>query len=204
MSVPAVIREADFALACRPLLTGTVIVERDEGPAQADFEKMTRLRPAFEKDGTITAANASTLNDGAAALVITSEEVAAARGMQVLARIEGWSSFALEPEWFTIAPVGATHKLFDKLGWSADSVDLYEVNEAFSVVPMAVMREFGLGPDVVNVHGGAVALGHPIGASGARILVTLLNALKLKGKKRGVASICIGGGEGQALALELV
>lgn len=183
---------------------GTVVVERDEGPAQADFEKMARLRPAFEKEGTITAANASTLNDGAAALVITSEEVAAARGMPVLATIEGWASFAMEPEWFTLAPLGAMHKLFERTGWGADSVDLFEVNEAFSVVPMAVMREFGIGPDVMNVHGGAVALGHPIGASGARILVTLLNALKLKGKKRGVASICIGGGEGQALGLELV
>lgn len=182
---------------------GSVIVEKDEGPDQVDFDKMLRLRPAFEADGTVTAANASTLNDGAAALVVTSEEVAAARGMPVVARIHGWAGAALAPEWFTVAPVEATTRLFDRLGWSPASVDLYEVNEAFSVVPMAVMREFGLGADVVNVHGGAVALGHPIGASGARILVTLINALRLKGKRRGVASICIGGGEGLALGLEL-
>lgn len=182
---------------------GSVIVEKDEGPDQVDFDKMPQLRPAFEADGTVTAANASTLNDGAAALVVTSEEVAAARGMPVVARIHGWAGAALAPEWFTVAPVEATTRLFDRLGWSPASVDLYEVNEAFSVVPMAVMREFGLGADVVNVHGGAVALGHPIGASGARILVTLINALRLKGKRRGVASICIGGGEGLALGLEL-
>ncbi|HNR00382.1 MAG TPA: acetyl-CoA C-acetyltransferase, partial [Trueperaceae bacterium] len=147
--------------------------------------------------------NASTLNDGAAALVITSEDVAASRGMPVLARIHGWSGAAVAPEWFTVAPVEATRKLFDKLGWTAESVDIFEVNEAFSVVPLAVMEEFGLGAESVNVLGGAVALGHPIGASGARILVTLMNALRLKGKRRGVASICIGGGEGLALGLEL-
>ena len=183
---------------------GSVTVERDEGPHQVDFEKMVKLRPAFEGSGTITAANASTINDGAAALVITSEEIAAARGMPVLAHLHGWAGAAVEPEWFTVAPVAAMRKLYARLGWTPESVDLYEVNEAFSVVPMAVMHEFGISPDVVNVHGGAVALGHPIGASGARILVTLLNALKLKGKKRGVASICIGGGEGLALGLELV
>lgn len=182
---------------------GSVRVEHDEGPAQVDFEKMLRLKPAFEQSGTITAANASTLNDGAAALVITSEDVAASRGMPVLARIHGWSGAAVAPEWFTVAPVEATRKLFDKLGWTAESVDIFEVNEAFSVVPLAVMEEFGLGAESVNVLGGAVALGHPIGASGARILVTLMNALRLKGKRRGVASICIGGGEGLALGLEL-
>ena len=183
---------------------GSVTVERDEGPHQVDFEKMVKLRPAFEGSGTITAANASTINDGAAALVITSEEAAVARGMPVLAHLQGWAGAAVEPEWFTVAPVVAMRKLYARLGWSPESVDLYEVNEAFSVVPMAVMHEFGISPEVVNVHGGAVALGHPIGASGARILVTLLNALKLKGKKRGVASICIGGGEGLAVGLELV
>lgn len=183
---------------------GSVRVEHDEGPSQVDFEKMLKLRPAFEPTGTITAANASTLNDGAAALVVTSEEVAARRGMPVLARITGWAGAAVAPEWFTIAPVEATRKLFAKLGWTPESVDLFEVNEAFSVVPMALMEEFGLSASQVNVLGGAVALGHPIGASGARILVTLINALRLGGKRRGVATICIGGGEGLALGLELV
>lgn len=182
---------------------GTVRVEHDEGPSQVDFEKMLKLRPAFEPTGTITAANASTLNDGAAALVVTSEGVATSRGMPVLARIHGWAGAAVAPEWFTVAPVEATRKLFAKLGWTPESVDLFEVNEAFSVVPMAVMAEFGLSAARVNVLGGAVALGHPIGASGARILVTLMNALRLSGKRRGVASICIGGGEGLALGLEL-
>jgi len=203
----AAVEDGTFAAEIVPVEVagrrGSVTIEHDEGPAQVDFEKMPRLRPAFEATGTVTAANASTLNDGAAALVVTSEEVAAARSMPVLARVHGWAGAALEPEWFTVAPVEATKRLLDKLGWSAASVDLFEVNEAFSVVPMAVMEEFGLSPDVVNVHGGAVALGHPIGASGARILVTLINALRLKGKKRGVASICIGGGEGLALGLEL-
>ncbi len=183
---------------------GSVRVEHDEGPSQVDFEKMLKLRPAFEPTGTITAANASTLNDGAAALVVTSEGVAARRGMPVLARIHGWAGAAVAPEWFTVAPVEATRKLFAKLGWTPESVDLFEVNEAFSVVPLAVMEEFGLSAARVNVLGGAVALGHPIGASGARILVTLMNALRLSGKRRGVASICIGGGEGLALGLELV
>lgn len=183
---------------------GSVRVEHDEGPSQVDFEKMLKLRPAFEPTGTITAANASTLNDGAAALVVTSEGVAASRGMPVLARVHGWAGAAVAPEWFTVAPVEATRKLFAKLGWTPESVDLFEVNEAFSVVPMAVMEEFGLSAARVNVLGGAVALGHPIGASGARILVTLMNALRLSGKRRGVASICIGGGEGLALGLELV
>lgn len=179
-------------------------VERDEGPSQVDFEKMTKLRAAFEQDGTITAANASTLNDGAAALVVTSEEVALRDGMPVLARVSGYSSHAAAPEWFTTAPVGAMKGLYDKLGWQPDSVDLYEINEAFSVVPMAAMKEFGLSPDRVNINGGAVALGHPIGASGARIVVTLLNALARTGGKRGMASICIGGGEALALGVELI
>lgn len=180
------------------------VVERDEGPAQVDFDKLTKLRPAFEQDGTITAANASTLNDGAAALVVTTEAVALREGLPVLARIAGYESHAGAPEWFTTAPVGAMKGLFDKLDWQPDSVDLYEINEAFSVVPMAAMAEFGLAADRVNVNGGAVALGHPIGASGARILVTLINALARSGGKRGMASICIGGGEALALGLELV
>ena len=177
-------------------------VAEDEGPHQVNFEKMPKLRPAFEKDGTVTAANASTINDGAAALVVTSAEIAEARGMPVLARIVGATSHAVAPEWFTIAPVGAMKALYDKVGWSPEDVDVYEINEAFSVVPMAAMAEFDLDPDDVNVHGGAVAIGHPIGASGARIVVTLLNALKVRDQAVGMASICIGGGEALAMGFE--
>lgn len=180
------------------------MVERDEGPSQVDFAKMTTLRPAFEKDGTVTAANASTLNDGAAALVVTTEEAAKRRGMPVLAHLRGYAGHAVAPEWFTIAPVGAMQKLFERTGWAPGEVDVYEINEAFSVVPMAAMQEFSLDEGRVNVHGGAVALGHPIGASGARIVVTLLNALAKRGQKRGVAGICIGGGEALAMAVEAV
>ncbi|HLU82883.1 MAG TPA: thiolase family protein [Trueperaceae bacterium] len=176
----------------------------DEGPAQVDFEKLRNLRPVFEKDGTITAANASTINDGAAALVITSEATAAERGLSVLATIEGYAAHGEAPEWFTTAPIGALRNLFSKTGWSPADVDLYEINEAFAVVPLAAAREFDIPADRLNVNGGAVALGHPIGASGARIVVTLLNALRTSGKRRGVAGICIGGGEALALAVELV
>ena len=179
------------------------LVEADEGPAAVDFEKMLTLRPAFEKDGTITAANASTINDGAAALIVTSEQTAVSLGLPVLATIAGYAAHGEAPEWFTTAPVGAMKGLYEKVGWQPDDVDRYEINEAFSVVPMAAMEEFGLDADKVNVFGGAVALGHPIGASGARILVTLLNALASGGGRRGVASICIGGGEALAMALEL-
>jgi len=178
-------------------------VSQDEGPAQVKFDKIPNLRPAFEKEGTVTAANASTINDGAAALVITTEEIAKERGMPILAYIKGYAAHAREPELFTMAPVGAMKKLYDKLDWQPDSVDLYEINEAFSVVPLAAMAEFDLPHDKVNVHGGAVAVGHPIGASGARIVVTLLNALKQQDKTRGMASICIGGGEALALGVEL-
>ena len=177
-------------------------VHEDEGPTKVDFDKVPGLRPAFEKDGTVTAANASTINDGAAALVITSEDVAKERGMPVLAHIRGYSAHALAPEWFTVAPVEAMRKLFARLDWAPDGVDAYEINEAFSVVPMAAASEFGLDEDKVNVFGGAVALGHPIGASGARILVTLLSALAERGGGRGVASICIGGGEALAMGIE--
>ncbi len=180
------------------------VVEQDEGPTQVDFDKMRSLRPAFEKEGTVTAANASTLNDGAAAMVVTTEEIARQRGMPILARIGGYAGSASAPEWFTTAPVGAMRAAYDRLGWQPEDVDVYEINEAFSVVPMAAMKEFGLSEERVNVHGGAVALGHPIGASGARIVVTLLNALARRGGKRGMASICIGGGEALALGLELV
>lgn len=182
---------------------GTVTtVAEDEGPRRVDFEKVPGLRPAFQDGGTVTAANASTINDGAAALVVTSEEVAGRRGMPVLAHVRGYSGHALEPEWFTVAPIEAMKKLFERLGWSPESVDAYEINEAFSVVPMAAMQAFGLPDERVNVLGGAVALGHPIGASGARILVTLLSALGRRAGKRGVAAICIGGGEALAMGVE--
>ncbi len=179
------------------------VVAEDEEPGRVKFDKMPSLRPVFQKDGTVTAANASTINDGAAALVVCSEETAKARGLSVLATIRGNSVNAHDPAWFTTAPVGAMRKLFDKLGWSPDEVDLFEINEAFAVVPMAAMEEFGLGGSKVNINGGAVALGHPIGASGARIVTTLLHALKQRGGGRGVAAICIGGGEALALGLEV-
>jgi acetyl-CoA C-acetyltransferase len=178
------------------------VVREDEGPRAVDFDRLPTLRPAFAKDGTVTAANASTINDGAAALVVTSEESAGRRGLPVLARISGYSASAGAPEWFTTAPVGAMASLFERSGTEPGQVDLYEINEAFSVVPMAAMQEFGLDPERVNVHGGAVALGHPIGASGARIVVTLLNALTRRDARTGMASICIGGGEALALLVE--
>lgn len=182
---------------------GAVTVVRiDEGPAGVDFDKMPSLRPAFEADGTVTAANASTINDGAAAVVLTTEETARERDMPILARLVGRTVHALAPEWFTVAPVEALRHLFERTGWAPSSVDAYEINEAFSVVPMAAMAEFELPAEKVNVFGGAVALGHPIGASGARIVVTLLNVLETKGGSRGVAGICIGGGEALAVALE--
>jgi acetyl-CoA C-acetyltransferase len=181
----------------------TTLVSEDEGPEMVNFERLPSLRPAFEKEGTVTAANASSINDGAAATVVCSEETAKARGLPVLAKICGYTVNAQEPEWFTTAPVGAMKKLFDKLSWTPESVDLYEINEAFAVVTMAAMKEFKLPLEKVNVNGGAVALGHPIGASGARIVATLLHALKQQGKKRGVAAICIGGGEALAMGLEL-
>ncbi len=177
------------------------VVAKDEGPYVVDFEKMRKLRPAFEAGGTVTAANASTINDGAAALVVASEEAAERRGLPVLARIEGYAGHGEQPEWFTVAPVGATRCLLERVGWQPGDVDVYEVNEAFAVVPMALMQELSLAPERVNVFGGAVALGHPIGASGARIVVTLLSAMASRGAERGVASICIGGGEALALAL---
>ena len=183
---------------------GDTTVSRDEGPDRIDPGKIPNLRPAFRKDGTITAASASSINDGAAALVIASADAAEAHGLTPLARIEGHSAFAGSPGWFTTAPVYAKQRLFEQTGWRVSDVDLFEINEAFACVPMASMRELDIPHDSLNIHGGAVALGHPIGASGARILVTLLGAMRSTGARRGVASICIGGGEATAIALEAV
>ena len=183
---------------------GDVLVDADEQPASARPDKIPQLKPAFRKDGTVTAANSSSISDGAAALVLASADAAEAQGMTVRARILGHASHAQAPALFTTAPVPAAQKLLDRLGWSKDDVDLWEVNEAFAVVPMAFMHEMGLPRDKVNVNGGACALGHPIGASGARIMVTLLNALEKRDLKRGIAAICIGGGEGTAIAIERV
>jgi acetyl-CoA C-acetyltransferase len=178
-------------------------VETDEQPFKANLEKIPGLRPAFRKDGTVTAANSSSISDGAAALVLMRRSSAEKRGLAPLAVVVGHSTHAQEPALFTTAPVGAIRKLFERTGWSKDKVDLYEINEAFAVVTMAAMKEHGLPHDKVNVHGGACALGHPIGASGARILVTLIGALRKYGGRRGVASLCIGGGEATAMAIEL-
>lgn len=182
---------------------GETVIEHDEGPARIKLDKIPQLKPAFKKDGTITAASSSSINDGAAALVLMRQSRAQALGLRPLARIVGHSMHAQEPAWFTTAPVGAMHKLFARTGWQAREVDLFEINEAFAVVPMAAMRELDLPHDKLNVHGGACALGHPIGASGARVLVTLLYALRRRGLKRGVASLCIGGGEATAMAVEV-
>jgi len=177
-------------------------VEMDEPPFKANLEKIATLKPAFRKDGTVTAANSSSISDGAAALVMMRRSTAEARGLTLLATVIAHATHSQEPAWFTTAPVGAMQKLFHKTGWSASAVDLYEINEAFAVVTMAAMKEHGLPHDKVNVHGGACALGHPIGASGARIVATLIGALRKYGLKRGVASLCIGGGEATAMALE--
>ncbi len=183
---------------------GDTVIAIDEGPGKVKLEKMSSLRPAFKKDGTITAASSSSINDGAAALVLTRASTAKTLGATPIARIVGHATFAQAPEWFTTAPVGAVQKLLKKIGWQVADVDLWEINEAFAVVPMAAMKELGISHDIVNVNGGACALGHPIGASGARIIVTLLYALKARGLKKGVATLCIGGGEGTALAIELL
>jgi acetyl-CoA C-acetyltransferase len=184
--------------------TGDTLIRFDEQPFKAKLDKIPGLKPAFTKDGTITAANASSISDGAAALMLMRESTAAKLGCKPIARIVGHSVHAQAPNWFTTAPVGAIEKLLKKTGWSAAHVDLWEVNEAFAAVTMAAMSEFKLSADIVNVHGGACALGHPIGASGARIVVTLLGALRKYGKKRGIAALCIGGGEATALAVELI
>ena len=168
------------------------------------MDKIATLKPAFKKGGSITAASSSSINDGAAALVLARASTAQELGATPLARIVGHATFAQAPEWFSTAPVGAVNKLLRKIGWSVKDVDLWEINEAFAVVPMAAMKELGIGHDIVNVNGGACALGHPIGASGARIIVTLIYALKARGLTKGVATLCIGGGEATAMALELV
>ena len=183
---------------------GDTVVETDETPLKANLEKIPILKPAFAKDGTVTPANSSSISDGAAALVLMRESTSEKRGIRPIARILGHTEHAHEPAWFTTAPVTAIKKLLEKLEWNAGDVDLYEINEAFAVVTMAAISELELDPEKVNVHGGACALGHPIGASGARIIVTLLAALKHHGQRRGLASLCIGGGEATALAVELI
>lgn len=182
---------------------GDVVVSEDEGPGQLNTDKIPTLRPAFSKDGTVTAASSSSIADGAAALILMSASDAKARGLEPLARIVGHSSFAHEPAWFTTAPVAAINTLHERLGWDPDSVDLYEINEAFAVVTMAAMQDVGIDHAKVNVNGGACALGHPIGATGARIIVTLLHALRARNLHRGIASLCIGGGEAVAIGIEI-
>jgi acetyl-CoA C-acetyltransferase len=182
---------------------GEVLVDKDEQPFKAKLDKIPGLKPAFKKDGTITAANASSISDGAAALVMMRASTASQRGLKPLARIVAHATHAHAPEWFTTAPAGAIEKVLKKSGWQAGEVDLWEVNEAFATVTMAAMKEFNLPHDIVNIHGGACALGHPIGASGARILVTLLGALRKTGGRKGVAALCIGGGEAVAVTVEM-
>jgi acetyl-CoA C-acetyltransferase len=180
------------------------VISIDEGPGKVKLDKITSLKPAFKKDGTITAASSSSINDGAAALVMMRESTAAKLGCKPLARLVAHAVHAQEPNWFATAPVGAVRKALAKAGWSVGDVDLWEVNEAFAVVPMALMHDLNLSHDIVNVNGGACALGHPIGASGARIMVTLIHAMQARGLKKGVATLCIGGGEGTAVAIEML
>jgi acetyl-CoA C-acetyltransferase len=204
----AAVNGGQFAAEVAPVTAktrkGEVLVDKDETPFTLDIAKIPTLKPTFKKDGTVTAASSSGISDGAAALVLARESLAGRLGKKPLARILGYTSFAREPEWFTLAPVGAIDKLLKQLNWRANDVDLYEINEAFAAVPMAAIQDLDLDPQKVNVNGGACALGHPIGATGARILTTLLYALRTRGKKRGIASLCIGGGEATAIAIELV
>jgi acetyl-CoA C-acetyltransferase len=201
-------RDGSFAWEITPIAIkagkNERFVENDEQPFKANFEKIPTLKPAFRKDGTVTAANSSSISDGAAAMVMMRRSTAEKLGAKPLAVVVGHATHAQEPGWFTTAPVAAIRKLFEKTGWTRDQVDLYEINEAFAVVTLAAMKEHGLAHEKVNVHGGACALGHPIGASGARIMVTLIGALRKHGGRRGVASLCIGGGEATAVAIELV
>ena len=201
-------QDGSFAWEIAPVTVkakgGDVQIDKDEQPFKARLDKIPSLRPAFKKDGTITAANASSISDGAAALVLMRASIADKLGLTPIARIVGHATHAQAPDWFMTAPAGAIRKLLDKSGWSVSDVDLWEVNEAFANVTMAAMKEFDLAHEIVNIHGGACALGHPIGASGARILVTLLGALRKTGGKRGIASLCIGGGEAVALGVEVI
>jgi acetyl-CoA C-acetyltransferase len=183
---------------------GEVVVSIDEGPGKVKLDKIPQLKAAFKKDGTITAASSSSINDGAAAMVLMKEATAQRYGSKPIARIVAHTMHSQEPEWFTTAPVGAVQKLLAKTGWKVGDVDLWEVNEAFAVVPMALMKELKVSHDRLNVNGGACALGHPIGASGARIMVTLIHALQARGGKRGIATLCIGGGEATAVAIEII
>ncbi len=204
----AAIQSGAFALEITPVTVkgraGDTVIATDEAPGRVKLDKIASLKPAFKKDGTITAASSSSISDGAAALVMMRASTAAKLGLKPLARIKSHAVHAQEPNWFATAPVGAVSKVLTKAGWSVKDVDLWEVNEAFAVVPMALMHDLGLSHDVVNVNGGACALGHPIGASGARIMVTLIYALQARGLKKGVATLCIGGGEGTAVALEML
>ena len=204
----AAIRDGNFADEIIPVEVksrkGTVTVSDDEKPGLVNAEKIAQLRPAFEKDGTVTAGNASAISDGAAAMVLMGAQEAERRSISPIARIVGHTTHAQAPEWFTTAPVASIKNLVEKVGWKLSDVDLFEINEAFAVVPMAAMRELDLPAEKVNIHGGAIALGHPIGASGARIMVTLLNALKQTGGTKGIASLCIGGGEATSIAVELI
>ena len=195
---------AEIAALDVPVKGGSAKVERDENPLKVSPDKIPALKPAFAKDGTITAASSSANADGAAALVLTRRSVAEREGLPILAEIKGHSTHSQDPAWFTTAPIPAIRKLLEKTGWSVGNVDLFEINEAFACVPMAAMRDLDIPADRLNVHGGACALGHPIGATGARIIVTLLHALQRHGGKRGIASLCIGGGEATAVAVELV
>jgi acetyl-CoA C-acetyltransferase len=194
--------EAEIAPVTVKTRRGEQVAGKDEEPGRCDIERIPTMRPAFSKDGTVTAASSSSISDGAAALLLMTESEAQRRGLSPLARIVGHGGFAHAPEWFTTAPVSATRQLLERVGWKADGVDLYEINEAFAVVAMAAIHDLGLDHAKVNVNGGACALGHPIGATGARLLVTLAHALKARGLKRGVASLCIGGGEATAVAIE--
>jgi acetyl-CoA C-acetyltransferase len=202
------VEAGEFAAEISPVTVkgrkGEVVVSQDETPFACDLAKIPQLKPAFRKDGTVTAATSSSISDGAAAAVLMSESAARARDLRPLARIVGYASHAQEPEWFTTAPVGAIRRLLDRTGWKAGDVDLYEINEAFAAVTMVATMELGLDPAKVNVNGGACALGHPIGATGARILTTLVHALKRRGQKRGIAALCIGGGEATAIAVEML